>query len=73
MNQALINVAYLVASILFIFGLKGLAHPRTAVRGNLMAAVAGIGPPARMPHRDACSSAVSWPSSHGPATQRRRP
>jgi len=36
MNDALINLAYLVASVLFIAGLKGLAHPRTAVRGNLL-------------------------------------
>jgi NAD(P) transhydrogenase subunit beta len=36
----LINLAYLVASILFILGLKGLSHPRTAVKGNLTAAVA---------------------------------
>ncbi|MFQ5430552.1 MAG: NAD(P)(+) transhydrogenase (Re/Si-specific) subunit beta [Phycisphaerae bacterium] len=35
----LINVAYLVASILFIYGLKGLTHPRTAVRGNLLGAL----------------------------------
>jgi len=34
----LVNVAYLVAAALFIFGLKGLAHPRTAVRGNLVGA-----------------------------------
>ena len=34
------NLAYLVASILFIFGLKGLTHPRTAVRGNLTGSVA---------------------------------
>ncbi|MCH8244227.1 MAG: NAD(P)(+) transhydrogenase (Re/Si-specific) subunit beta, partial [Planctomycetes bacterium] len=34
------NAAYLLASILFIRGLKGLTHPRTAVRGNLMGAVA---------------------------------
>ncbi len=34
------NSAYLLASILFIRGLKGLTHPRTAVRGNLMGAVA---------------------------------
>ena len=27
------NLLYLVASVLFIFGLKGLSHPRTAVRG----------------------------------------
>jgi len=30
-----INLAYVAASILFISGLKGLTHPRTAVRGNL--------------------------------------
>ena len=36
MSSAWINVVYLIASALFIFGLKGLAHPRTAVRGNLM-------------------------------------
>ena len=29
------NLAYLLASVLFILGLKGLSHPRTAVRGNL--------------------------------------
>jgi NAD(P) transhydrogenase subunit beta len=38
MNIAVINLAYLVASALFIFGLKGLSHPRTAVRGNLLGA-----------------------------------
>ena len=36
MGITLINFAYLVASVLFILGLKGLTHPRTAVRGNLM-------------------------------------
>ncbi len=35
---ALVDMAYLVASILFILGLKGLTHPRTAVRGNLLSA-----------------------------------
>ncbi len=35
----LINLAYLVAAILFITGLKGLTHPRTAVRGNALGAV----------------------------------
>jgi H+-translocating NAD(P) transhydrogenase subunit beta len=35
----LIALAYLVASVLFIFGLKGLSHPRTAVRANLTGAV----------------------------------
>ena len=39
MQLSLINLSYLVASALFIAGLKGLAHPRTAVRGNLMSAV----------------------------------
>ncbi len=34
------NLAYLLASVLFIFGLKGLTHPRTAVRGNLTSASA---------------------------------
>jgi len=33
-----INIGYLVAAALFIFGLKGLSHPRTAVRGNLLGA-----------------------------------
>jgi NAD(P) transhydrogenase subunit beta len=30
----LFDLAYLVATILFIFGLKGLSHPKTALRGN---------------------------------------
>ena len=37
--QHIINLAYLVAGILFILGLKGLTHPRTAVRGNLLGAI----------------------------------
>jgi NAD(P) transhydrogenase subunit beta len=32
------DLAYLVASVLFIFGLKGLSHPRKAVRGNMLGA-----------------------------------
>ena len=40
MLSAVINVSYLVASVLFILGLKGLTHPRTAVRGNFLGAVA---------------------------------
>ncbi len=39
MNQAIINITYLVASVLFILGIKGLTHPRTAVRGNLLSAL----------------------------------
>ncbi|GIW44805.1 MAG: NAD(P) transhydrogenase subunit beta [Candidatus Binatia bacterium] len=39
MSLAWINIAYLVAALLFIWGLKELAHPRTARRGNGIAAV----------------------------------
>ncbi|RJP74666.1 MAG: NAD(P)(+) transhydrogenase (Re/Si-specific) subunit beta [Candidatus Zixiibacteriota bacterium] len=35
----LANLVYIAASVLFILGLKGLAHPRTAVRGNLLGAL----------------------------------
>ena len=38
-DGAWINLAYVVAAVLFINGLKGLTHPRTAVRGNLTSAV----------------------------------
>ncbi len=34
-----INLAYLVAAVFFIIGLKGLSSPRTAPRGNLIGAV----------------------------------
>lgn len=40
MSVVFVNLSYLVASILFIMGLKGLTHPRTAVRGNLLGALA---------------------------------
>jgi len=33
-----VNLAYLVASVLFIIGMKGMTHPRTALRGNLISA-----------------------------------
>lgn len=36
MSPAVVNLAYLLASVLFIIGLKGLSHPRTAVRGNIL-------------------------------------
>ncbi|MGA6993118.1 MAG: NAD(P)(+) transhydrogenase (Re/Si-specific) subunit beta [Candidatus Deferrimicrobiaceae bacterium] len=39
MSAALINLSYLAASALFVFCLKGLSHPRTAVRGNLYGAL----------------------------------
>ena len=34
-----VNLAYVVASIMFIRGIKGLTHPRTAVSGNLTSAL----------------------------------
>jgi NAD(P) transhydrogenase subunit beta len=37
-KQSIIALAYLIAAVLFILGLKGLTHPRTAVRGNLLGA-----------------------------------
>jgi NAD(P) transhydrogenase subunit beta len=39
MPQAIVNIAYLISATLFIFALKGLSHPRTAVRGNLLGAL----------------------------------
>jgi NAD(P) transhydrogenase subunit beta len=33
------NIGYLVAAVLFILGIKGMTHPRTAVRGNMLGAV----------------------------------
>ena len=38
MLSVFIDFTYLLASVLFIFGIKGLTHPRTAVRGNLLGA-----------------------------------
>ena len=35
----IVNLAYLVAAVLFILGLKRLSHPRTAVGGNRIAAL----------------------------------
>ncbi len=39
MSIELINVWYIVAAALFVFGLKQLGSPATAVRGNLMSSV----------------------------------
>ena len=39
MPSAVINFAYLLASALFIFALKGMSHPRSAVRGNFLGAL----------------------------------
>jgi len=38
MQSNIANLLYLVASVLFIFGLKGLTHPGSAVRGNMISA-----------------------------------
>lgn len=35
-TTVLVQLAYVLASVLFIFGLKQMSHPRTAVRGNLL-------------------------------------
>ncbi len=37
--EVIVDVAYLIAAILFIAGLKGLGHPRSAVRGNFLGAL----------------------------------
>ena len=39
MSLELINLWYIVAAALFIFGLKQLGSPATAVRGNLLSSV----------------------------------
>ncbi|NOZ40892.1 MAG: NAD(P)(+) transhydrogenase (Re/Si-specific) subunit beta [Planctomycetes bacterium] len=38
-SSARTNFGYLVAAILFILGIKGMTHPRTAVRGNQLGAI----------------------------------
>jgi NAD(P) transhydrogenase subunit beta len=38
-NLSIVNFAYLVSAVLFILGLKMMAHPSTAARGNLYSAV----------------------------------
>ena len=38
MDAVFIDLVYLLASALFILGIRGLTHPRTAVRGNLLGA-----------------------------------
>ncbi|HET7055362.1 MAG TPA: NAD(P)(+) transhydrogenase (Re/Si-specific) subunit beta [Thermomicrobiales bacterium] len=41
-RQAIIDIAYLIAAVFFIFGLKFLSSPRQARRGNQLAAI-GMG------------------------------
>jgi len=42
LSQNIVNIVYLIAAVLFIFGLKGLSHPRKAVNGNRLAALGMI-------------------------------
>jgi len=37
LNQDIFALVYLIATILFILGLKGLSSPKTAIRGNVLA------------------------------------
>lgn len=39
MSESVLNITYLIAAVFFIFGLKQLSHPRTAVRGNFIGAI----------------------------------
>ena len=39
MSSTIVNLSYLAAAVLFIMGLKGLTHPRSAVRGNMFGAL----------------------------------
>src|SRR5688572_27559090 len=38
-DRDFIDACYLVASVLFILGIRGLSHPRTARQGNVLASV----------------------------------
>ncbi|HCE38706.1 MAG: NAD synthetase [Alcanivorax sp.] len=42
MSDNWIDIAYLISAVLFVLGIKGLTKPKTAVRGNMLAA-AGMG------------------------------
>ncbi len=39
---AILEITYVIASVLFILGLKMLSHPLTARRGNILAAIGMI-------------------------------
>ena len=42
MSTVMINLWYVVAAALFIFGLKQLGSPATAVRGNVLSSLAMV-------------------------------
>ena len=37
--ESYINIAYLISSVCFIYGLKMLSHPKTARNGNIIASI----------------------------------
>jgi NAD(P) transhydrogenase subunit beta len=39
-SESTLNLVYLAASVLFILGIKGMTHPKTAVGGNLISGIA---------------------------------
>ena len=39
MSPLLVNLLYLAAAVFFIFGIKGLTRPKTAIRGNALSAI----------------------------------
>jgi len=39
MNSSIVSICYLIAASLFVYGIKDLSKPRTAVRGNMLAAI----------------------------------
>ncbi len=41
-GRAILEITYIVASVLFVIGLKKLSHPLTARRGNILAAIGMI-------------------------------
>ena len=55
LSQNVINLMYVVAAVGLILGIKGLSHPATARRGNLIAA-AGMIDRDRVHVRLACRS-----------------
>ena len=42
MSENIVSFLYLIASILFIFSLRGLSHPETSRKGNIFG-ILGMG------------------------------
>ena len=64
MSTILIQFAYLVAAILFILGLRNLSSPRTAPRGNLLAAI-GTGNESFTSHEQMAAAYLAVGYLHG--------